>query len=70
MKVDLLGKKALISGGSRGIGGAIALALAEAGASVAIFGRDIDSLNRQKVKPWIPRRLVIRGIVLKKYGVE
>jgi 3-oxoacyl-[acyl-carrier protein] reductase len=50
MKVDLLGKKALISGGSRGIGGAIALALAEAGASVAIFGRDIDSLNRQKVK--------------------
>jgi 3-oxoacyl-[acyl-carrier protein] reductase len=50
MKVDLVGKKALITGGSRGIGAATATALAKAGASVAIFGRDIESLKNQKEK--------------------
>lgn len=48
MKSNLIGKKALITGGSRGIGAAIATALAGAGASVAIFGRDLESLNLQK----------------------
>ena len=33
---DLAGKRALVTGGSRGIGAAIALALAEKGAAVAI----------------------------------
>lgn len=36
---DLTGRKALITGSSRGIGAALALALAERGATVAVHGR-------------------------------
>ncbi|MCC6493890.1 MAG: glucose 1-dehydrogenase [Pirellulales bacterium] len=42
---DLSGKIALISGASRGIGQAIALALAEAGADVALAARSTDALE-------------------------
>src|SRR3954467_11303213 len=43
MMTDLAGKRALVTGGSRGIGAAIALALAEKGADVAItFERSAD----------------------------
>lgn len=42
--IDLKGKRALVTGGSRGIGAAIALALAENGADVAITYQ--NSVNR------------------------
>lgn len=41
---DLSGRKALVTGASRGIGQQIAIALAGAGADVAITARSVDSL--------------------------
>jgi NAD(P)-dependent dehydrogenase (short-subunit alcohol dehydrogenase family) len=43
---SLEGKKALITGGSRGIGEATAVALANAGADVAVTSRKLDQLER------------------------
>jgi 3-oxoacyl-[acyl-carrier protein] reductase len=45
MKIDLTGRRALIAGGSRGIGLAIARSFAAAGADVAICARQTASLE-------------------------
>ena len=44
MKIELNGKKALVTGSSGGIGLAIAAGLAEAGAEVVLHGRNADKL--------------------------
>jgi len=44
MNIDLAGKRAIVAGGSRGIGRAIALAFAEAGARVSICARGAERL--------------------------
>jgi len=46
MDLDLGGKRAVITGGSRGIGKSIAVVLASEGAEVAICGRNKDSLEQ------------------------
>ena len=44
-RFDLRGKRALVSGASRGMGKAIALGLAQAGAAVAVAARSLDTLE-------------------------
>jgi len=46
MNIDLSGKRAVVTGGSRGIGRAIALACAAAGAAVSICARGAEPLDR------------------------
>ena len=45
MQLDLTGKRAIVCGGSRGIGRSIALAFAQAGAAVSICARGADALE-------------------------
>jgi NAD(P)-dependent dehydrogenase (short-subunit alcohol dehydrogenase family) len=46
MTIDLKGRTAVITGGSRGLGEAMAKALAEAGAAVALVARDVNRLEK------------------------
>jgi len=46
INLDLSGKVALVTGGSRGLGKAIALAVAENGANVVICGRKQENLDK------------------------
>jgi 3-oxoacyl-[acyl-carrier protein] reductase len=48
MNIDLTGKRVVVCGGSRGIGRAIALACAEAGAAVSICARGAEALARAR----------------------
>jgi NAD(P)-dependent dehydrogenase (short-subunit alcohol dehydrogenase family) len=54
MKIDLTGRTAVITGGSRGLGEAMAKALSEAGARVALVARDVNRLG--KVRDAISQR--------------
>ena len=45
LAIDLQGKRALVTGGNRGIGRSIAERLAEAGADVAVFARSQESVT-------------------------
>ena len=45
-RFSLEGKRALVTGASRGIGAEIAAVFADAGADVAIVGRDAEDLAR------------------------
>lgn len=45
--MDLFGKSALVTGGTKGIGAATAVELARRGADVAIVGRHDDQSARQ-----------------------
>ena len=50
MKVDLTGKVAVITGGSRGLGEAMAVGLAQAGATLALVARDEAKLQGVKAR--------------------
>ncbi len=48
MNIDFTGRKAIVCGGSRGIGRAIALGLAESGADVSICARGAETLEQTR----------------------
>ena len=65
ISIDLSGKSALVTGGGRGIGREIALALAGAGADVAVSDIDEETVNRtaEDIKALGCRSLAIKADV-------
>jgi len=74
VSVSLLGKVAVVTGGRRGIGKAIARALAEAGADVALGDRVVDDgeLNAvsEEVKKLGRRSLAVQADITQKADVD
>ena len=59
---DLTGRVALVTGASRGLGAAMSRALAEAGADLILWSRDIRRLNRQAASLPVLRRIVTQAV--------
>ncbi len=61
MDLELKGKKALVAGASRGLGFAVALALAQEGCSVAINGRDYNRLEEaaERIREAVDNRVAV-----------
>jgi len=70
--VELNGRRALVTGGNRGIGRAIAEALADAGADVAVFARGAESVREaaEAIAARGVRSLALAGDVARLEDVE
>lgn len=72
VSIDLAGRRALVTGGNRGIGRAVAEILAEAGADVAIFARSEESVREAAaaIEGRGVRSLALVGDVARREDVE
>lgn len=69
---DIKGRKALVTGAGRGIGKVLALALAEAGCDVALFGLHKENLTpvAKEIKALGVKSLIVPGDVSRKEDVD